>query len=220
MNTVWTKQISTSLQWFQAFFTSKPLPIERYFRLDAYLRQGTVVEIGTDASPYGMGGWLTIDGVLTNYFATDISDEDEQIYGCPRGTSNGQQLWEALAILVAVDIWASQWQQHRIILKVRGDNIGALTLLIKMRPDNAKMAIVARGLALRMIELSFRRTRFILLGLHTCWQISFPAFMPQEEVDHAKTCTRQLPKQLKTVAPARKPSWYQALNYEPVVGKR
>ena len=80
-----------------------------------------MVEIGTDASPYGMGGWLTIDGTLTNYFATDISDEDELIYGCPRGTSKGQQLWEVLAILVAVDIWVLQWQQQRIVLKIRGD---------------------------------------------------------------------------------------------------
>ena len=78
INTVWTKQMSTSLQ---AFFTAKSSPIARYFWLDAYLRQGAVVEIGTDDSPYGMGGWLTIDGILTNYFATDISTDDEQIDG-------------------------------------------------------------------------------------------------------------------------------------------
>ena len=90
--TVWAKQISNSLQWLHAFFTPRALPIERYFRLDAYLRQGTVIEIGTDASPFGMGGWLTIDGILTNYFATDITEADEKMYGCPRGDSDGQQL--------------------------------------------------------------------------------------------------------------------------------
>ena len=66
-----------------------------------------------------MGGWSTIDGILTNYFATDITEADESIYGCPRGDSDGQQLWEALALLVAIDIWAKLWQQHRIILKIR-----------------------------------------------------------------------------------------------------
>ena len=33
-NTVWTKQIISSLSWFQALFT-RGLPIERFFRLDA-----------------------------------------------------------------------------------------------------------------------------------------------------------------------------------------
>lgn len=38
---------------------------------------------------------------------------------------------------------------------MRGDNVGALTPLIKMRPASAKQAIIARELALRLVELSF-----------------------------------------------------------------
>ena len=59
-NTIWAKQIASSLQWFAAFFEGKGTKLERFFRVDAYSRSGTVVEIGTDASPWGMGGWLTI----------------------------------------------------------------------------------------------------------------------------------------------------------------
>ena len=214
---MWTKQISTSLQWFQAFFTSKSLPIERYFRLDAYLRQGTVVEIGTDASPYGMGGWLTIDGILTNYFATDISDEDELIYGCPRGTSKGQQLWEALAILVAVDIWASHWQQHRTVLKIRGDNVGTLTLLIKMRPDNAKMAIVAWELALRMIELSFPPDAVHTPGIAHVLADKLSRIHAPGGSGSCKDLHPAFAQAAETVAPIRKSSWYRPLEYGPAV---
>ena len=49
----------------------------------------------------------------------------------------------------------SFWSQTRIILKVKGDNVTALTLLIKMRPSGPTMAIIARELALRLVELSF-----------------------------------------------------------------
>ena len=65
--------------------------------------------------------------------------------------SEGQQIWEALAILVAVDIWTNIWAHNRIVLNVKGDNVGALTLLIKMRPDGPNMAIIA----LHLVEVSF-----------------------------------------------------------------
>ena len=79
-----------------------------------------------------------IDGIIKHFFACPITDEDVAVYDMPRGTADGQQLWECLAILVAVDIWSSLWLQNRIILKVKADNVGALTLLIKMRPGSSK----------------------------------------------------------------------------------
>ena len=39
-----------------------------------------------------------------------------------------------MAMLVAVDFWGTYWDQKRVILKVKGDNVSALVLLIKMRP--------------------------------------------------------------------------------------
>ena len=41
------------------------------------------------------------------------------------------------------------------MLKIRGDNGGALFLVDRMRPPNATTAIVAREVALRLAELSF-----------------------------------------------------------------
>ena len=71
------------------------------------------------------------------------------------GDSDGQQLWKRLAILVAVDLWHSVWPQSRIVLKVKGDNVHASTLLVKMRLNGPQMAIITRELAPRLVELSF-----------------------------------------------------------------
>ena len=153
---VWTKQIIVTLRWFHAFLTAGGKRIERFFSTDAYNRTGPIVEIGTDASPWGMGGWLSIDGIVKKFFACQLSVDDARIYDEKLdGSCTGQQLWECLAILVAIDMWAKEWSQSRVVLKIRGDNVGALFLVIKMRPANAKQAIIARELALRLVELSF-----------------------------------------------------------------
>ena len=155
-NTIWTKQIITSLTWFQALFT-RDKPLERFFRLDAYSGTGTAVEIGTDASPWGMGGWLTISGVITYFFSCPVDEGDVRKLGLIYGDSSSQQILECLALLIAVDLWAFLWKEDRIQLKISGDNVTALTLLIKLRPDKdcPAMGIIARELALRLAELSF-----------------------------------------------------------------
>ena len=157
---IWASQIATETEWLKAFFTGKGATVERFFSVDAYNRVGAVVAIGTDASPWGLGGWLAVDGEVRQYFTSPISAADIAKYGYAIGDAAGQQLWEALAILVAVDLWASYWSQQRVILKVKGDNVAALVLLIKMRPKTGadgtpKMAIIARELALRLVDLSF-----------------------------------------------------------------
>ena len=165
---IWRAQIQTELDWFTAFFTGKGTSMERFFSVDAYNRVGTIIEIGTDASCWGLGGWLAVDGIITEYFSSPLGPLDVAKYGFAIGNNKGQQVWEALAILVAIDLWSKQWNRDRIVLKVRGDNVTALVLLIKMRPKvtktpgethdavkASKLAIVARELALRLVDLSF-----------------------------------------------------------------
>ncbi len=53
----------------------------RFFRLDAFRRMGPTIEIGTDASPWGMGGWLAVNGTITQHYACDVSKDDAEIYG-------------------------------------------------------------------------------------------------------------------------------------------
>ena len=219
-NTVWVKQILSSLRWFNAFFTEPNKPLMRFYSLDAYLRRGTIVEIGTDASPYGMGGWIMVDGVIKHFFSCPISDHDVEIFDMPRGTADGQQLWECLAILIAVDIWSSLWLQNRIILKVKADNVGALTLLIKMRPGSSRIAIVARELALRLVELSFPPDALHTPGVaHVIADRLSRVFAPRSDSKQpevwngaAASCHPALADATETPCPTRNKAWYKALD--------
>ena len=81
------------------------------------------------------------------------AEDDEKRFGTAAGTPERQQLWERLAVLIGGDMWSSLGCQERMRLAVRGDNVGALKILVKMRPSSPRLAIVARELALRLIGL-------------------------------------------------------------------
>ena len=93
--------------------------------------------------------------VIMQYFASPLTQEDSVTYGLPLAYACGQQVWEALAILVAIDLWSDAWKQQRVVLKLAGDNVTALTLVTKMPPPSPTLAIIARELSLRLVELSF-----------------------------------------------------------------
>ena len=60
------------------------------------------VEIGTDACPWGLDGYLLVNNSFTRYSACPLTDDDLAKYKLQRGDLKGQQLWEAMAVLVAV----------------------------------------------------------------------------------------------------------------------
>jgi len=209
--TIWTKQIMLELQWFHVLFTSKTLPIIRVFTLSAFLRTGTVVEIGTDASLWGMGGWLSINGAITHYFASPISKDDSRIL--PVEGKKGQQVWECLAILVAIRLWAHLWAQDRMILRVRGDNIGALTLLVKLRPPTKSpaMGIIARELALDLAQLSFQPEATHTPGLsHVVADLLSRVFSPTGSGTVSSALHPALANAELTDVPNRNENWYRA----------
>ena len=77
--------------------------MESFCSTESYNRTGRVVEIGTDASPWEMGGWLSINGTITKLFAGKLADDDGRIFNEKlNGSCTGQQLWECLAIFVAI----------------------------------------------------------------------------------------------------------------------
>ena len=93
-----------------------------------------------------------INGVIKEVFSDPISKLDQKILGCRTGGSEGQQLWESLTVLVALRLWASYWQGRRVQLRVRGDNVSALIMLVKMKSTGDGMNLIARELALDVAE--------------------------------------------------------------------
>ena len=127
----------------------------RDFTVAAYSRTGKKVTIQTDASPYGIGAVLYVEGQAAEYLYDRIREQDEVQLGYKAGANLGQQAWEALAILAAVREWRSVWRHGRIALAIRSDNVGALTAVAKLTAGSPAMGLCARELALEVAEGSF-----------------------------------------------------------------
>ena len=98
---------------------------------------------------------MSIDGTITQYFSTSVTADDEGIFGQAIGSHTGQQLWEFLALLVALRTWGDRLVNGRTKLSLRGDNVGALTLALKLRPKCRNMALIAREIALVTGHMAF-----------------------------------------------------------------
>ena len=122
------------------------------YRLSDYLGEGSKIEVVVDASPTDVGGFLVEDGTITEYFDDVITQDDERILNANTGDSTGQQVWEALAVLCALRLWADKWSERRIQLRVTGDSVSALTMVVKTQARGEGTALIARELALDVAE--------------------------------------------------------------------
>ena len=144
----WTNQIMHPLKWLMAFLDGEAGTIRRTYSVVQYFAPADKVQITWDASPFGMGVFWTINGRLLEYFAIEISDEDQQILQMESGSCNGQQIWERLSGLFAMQQWASHWKQTRVHLYLRGDNVSALVLFATLKTQSKSLALIAREFAL------------------------------------------------------------------------
>ena len=74
--------------------------------VEAHYRLGECIGITTDASPWGLGAFVSINGQPTEYFAVATKLEDAANLGIEfTQDSKVQQAFEALALLVALRMW-------------------------------------------------------------------------------------------------------------------
>ena len=98
---------------------------------------------------------MSKNGVIIKYFHDAVTQADADLFGHKIGSCEGQQTWECLALLVGARLWEDLFANRRVSLRVRGDNVGMLTLVVKLRPGNRQQAIVARELALVTSRAAF-----------------------------------------------------------------
>ena len=146
-NTIRVKQILHSLCWLQLFPTETCGTISRTYLWSRYYENHRSIVITTDASPFGIGGWIAIDGVVLEYYSDDICECDCLVLQRQRGSHEGQQAFESLALLVAFRQWLHFISHCRSAVHFRGDNTGALTVLSALK-GKGSLGIVARELAL------------------------------------------------------------------------
>ena len=109
-----------------------------------------------DASPYGLGAWISIDGVPYQYFCDKVSELDCQMLHVEANVgSSGQQAFEALALLAAVRLWLPTFYKERVSVCLRGDNMAVLHTVAKMQPKSKSLGVVARELALDLACASY-----------------------------------------------------------------
>jgi hypothetical protein len=152
---IWRTQVDDGLQWVQSFLEGRSGAIERVFRVDSYTGAAMKVVIGGDASPWGFGSWIAVDGVIKQYYSIGISRHDLTLCGHEEGSHEGQQTWEALNLLIALRVWKSWWQAVRVTLHVRADNISAPRLVSTLRAPARNLRIIGREMALDLGDGSF-----------------------------------------------------------------
>ena len=110
---IWTKQVLRSFSWILAFLAGEQGSIVREYSLSHFRREGPDVVITWDASPWGMGAALQVAGQFVEFFSIATDPIDEVTLNTSKGSSDGQQVWEALAGLVALRVWSKFWQGQR-----------------------------------------------------------------------------------------------------------
>ena len=132
---VWAKAISSSLRWILTFLLGEPGMLTRKWRIDYDSHPGIRVAIYLDASPFGFGAALVVEGVIKSWFAAPLSDHDLTIHQHRRGCSKGQQTWEALVLLIAVKLWLSWWGEVCTSVNIKSDKLAALAMAATMKSN-------------------------------------------------------------------------------------
>jgi len=111
--------------------TSALLLIEHYVMhaVPVVTLAGPSVQV--DASPWGAGAVFCIGGTPREFAFCSWSEETARRIDCPIGSSSGQTFWEYLAILLVLEVWASECRG--VGLAVLGDNLASLNGLVALR---------------------------------------------------------------------------------------
>ena len=96
----------------------------------------------------GLDGVLTCNWVVAFAFTSALGEHDFRRYGYAQGDPKGQQTWESLALLVALRLWAAEWQQRKFQINVKSDSMVALVMATKLKAAGVHTNRIARELAM------------------------------------------------------------------------
>ena len=152
--TVPTVRVAHSLEWMVAFLTGQAGTISKTFPV-GQRRLPTSVIIVTDASPWGLGGFILVCGLPFAWFSEELSAEDIARFGIIVGNPKWQALVENLALLVAVRMWLPLWKPGRLGICLRSDSMAALGAWKKERSSSPDINAVVREMSLDLAEWKY-----------------------------------------------------------------
>ena len=208
-NCFWTKQWRHVTVWMREFLANEGEGLYREYRLQAYYGHGVRMQLVTDASPWGIGGYLVVNDVIFTYFTSSLTEHDVRVLQLQIGESSAQQIAEALSVLVALKLWCKLWQRPHVQLQIKSGNVGTLTLLRKLRTNykSASLGLIVREMALLFGRSSYRPR--ILSHIPGLSNIIADSLSRLSQPNGGK----QLPKELAschcTTAPVRNEAYYK-----------
>ena len=144
-----TCRVRTALDWLHALLSKEErAALKRSVNWRIETAPATLL-ITCDASPWGLGAVLsTPDGLPLAWYSSALTVEDAAYLGITIGDCSCQTVVEALAILVAVRLWAHIWVTAKARVHVRSDSRAALGALGKVSSPVASINSIAREVAL------------------------------------------------------------------------
>ena len=145
-------QIHQALDWVIAWCEQVATPrLMREFRL-APPAGAPRLAVRTDASTTGMGAVLLDErtGAPIEFWADQLTAEDEALFGMARGDPAGMTVWELLAIVVSVRTWKNRLRGCQADIIVQADSLAALGAAMRMSSPVAVVNSLAAELALAL----------------------------------------------------------------------
>ena len=143
------KQVELPLKWILAYWSIPSSPLKRVLRCEV---PPASLEFVIDACPWGIGGYLVTvaSGQVLEFFADALTPADLSRFGQELGEAAGQQIWESLAILVALRLWAKHFADGRALLQIRGDSVVSLRLSMKLSSPSPLLNAIGAEIALQL----------------------------------------------------------------------
>ena len=145
-------RFATAAQWFVALLTGLVLPLRRVVTAKEHEPQvAGPISLAFDASPLGWGGTVSLGGLPLRWAAAPWDTPTLQRFKAKTGDPAFQALWEHLAQLLVLIMWAPPDEPFSI----HGGNLGALQNPNRLRGKKMLLA-VAREAAWRRAALRWR----------------------------------------------------------------
>lgn len=144
------------VHWIWTFLRGRQGTITRKSTVYGYFGNDEAMTVTTDACPWGLGGFLTIQGEIREFLSSEFCEGEAKLLGVTRGENSAQQTVVALVVLVVLRLRAPHWRDQRALLRVKSDSASALTSVVCCRATGTGTSIIARELSLDIAEAVYR----------------------------------------------------------------
>ena len=154
----------------------------------------------------GHGAVLLVDGVRVAWMADAWTWFDYEVLETDAGPE-GQALFEALALLIAMRVWVPMWCEIPTTIVVQSDSLAALGSAAKLGSSIPQMNLIVRELALEMAEGTFEVVLYGHVPGHL--NVEADALSRLTDPNLAKTVPEPLWDVTRTAVPQRTAAWWR-----------